>query len=154
MAVQVKCAKYTGDPRVIDKKPTLMDTLLCKITDPCDMFEPSILLTRTDKTKECNYFVIGFRKYFKVKEINESNNMVTIKLHEDVLSTWLPRCTVKGILNKISTDHTPYMDQGYPVETRYHLSRLKIINSYADLNNERPLIVVQSSSGREDKPTI
>lgn len=153
MAVQVKCAKYTGDPRVIDKKPTLIETLECRITDPCDMFEPSIFLTRTNNTKECNYFVIGFRKYFKVKEINHSNNMVVIKLHEDVLSTWLPRCRVKGIINRISLLHHPDVNQGFLTDSKRHVSRIKIVNSYADLNNERPLIVVQSPAGKQVKPS-
>lgn len=152
MAVQIKCAKYTGDPRVIDKQPTLVETLECRITDPCDMYEPTVMLTRTDNTKACNYFVIGFRKYFKVKEINSSNNIVTLKLHEDVLSTWMPKVHVKGIINRASETVSMNADQDFFLDECSHVSRIAFTNNYIDLTGQ-PLIVVQSTAGLTREPT-
>ena len=151
MAVQVKCAKYDGDPRVIDKQPTLIDTLLCKITDPMEVMNPSLILTKTDNIKECNYFVIGFRKYFKTKEINMSNNMVEIRLHEDVLSTWLPKVKVKGVISVASEAVSLNANLGYFTDVNNKVSRIAFNNNYVDFQGD-PLLVVQTPTGirRED----
>lgn len=151
MAVQVKCAIYDGDPRVIDKQPTLKDTLECRIVDPHNVVDPTLKLTRTDNIKNCNYFVIGFRKYFKTKEVNISNNIVLITLHEDVISTWLPRVHVKGIITTASEYVSENVEQDYLIEVDSHISRIAFSNNYIDLQGQ-PLIVVQSTAGITREP--
>ena len=44
MATEVKCAVYKGDPRVIDKKTTLVKSLECRIVDPLDIVNPTIII--------------------------------------------------------------------------------------------------------------
>ena len=143
MAVEVKCCVYLGDPRVIDKKPTLVKSISCKITESTDNLDPVIYIAYDSDIEKCNYFVIGHKKYFKVKLTNESNIRCRIKLHEDVVSTWVPRVNIKGIIynsqNYLLTD----VDQGFVTEVKHKISRIKISNNYENVTN-RPAIIVQS----------
>ena len=143
MAVEVKCCIYNDDPRIIDKKPTLVKSLECRFTDPTDMTNPSIFVEYSKEIERCNYFVINFRKYFKVKMIKESNRSLRITLHEDVLSTWLSRVYVIGEINNASKIVSENMKQDYDLDVNRKISRIKISNDYGNLT-DRPITIVQS----------
>ena len=144
MATEVKCAIYKGDPRVIDKKTILVKSLKCKIVDPLDIVNPTIIITNDNSVENCNYFVIGFRKYFKLDEFKTSNKMLKIRLHEDVLSTWLPRVYVVGTISNASEIISENMHQNYPMDVNKRVCRIKIDNAY-DQVRSKPIIVVQTS---------
>lgn len=143
MAIEVKCCVYLGDPRVIDKKPTLVKSLECKFTESTDNLDPIIFISYDKDIEKCNYFVIGHKKYFKVKLTNERSIRCRIKLHEDVISTWVPRVNIKGLIynsqNYLLTD----VDQGFVTEVKHRISRIKIPNNYGEVTSN-PAIIVQS----------
>ena len=143
MAVEVKCCIYNGDPRIIDKKPTLVKSLECRFTDPIDMTNPLIFVEYSKEIERCNYFVINFRKYFKVKMIKESNRSLRITLHEDVLSTWLPRVYVIGEINNASKIVSENMIQDYDLDVNRKMSRIRISNAYEEITSN-PITIVQS----------
>ena len=144
MATEVKCAIYKGDPRVIDKKTTLVKSLECKIVDPFDIVNPTIIINNDNSVENCNYFVIGFRKYFKLDEFKTSNKMLKIRLHEDVLSTWMPKVYVVGTISNASEIISENMQQNYPMDVNKRVCRIKIDNAY-DQVRSKPIIVVQST---------
>ena len=144
MATEVKCAIYKGDPRVIDKKTILVKSLECKIVEPFDVVNPTILITNEKSIENCNYFVIGFRKYFKVDEFKTSNKMLQLRLHEDVLSTWMPKVYVVGAISNASEIISENMLQNYPMDVNKRVCRIKINNAF-DQVREHPIIVVQTS---------
>ena len=143
MAVEVKCCIYNNDPRIIDKKPTLVKSIECRFTDPTDMTNPSIFVEYSKEIERCNYFVINFRKYFKVKMIKESNRSLRITLHEDVLSTWLPRVYVIGEINNASKIVSENMKQDYDLDVNRKISRIRISNAYEEITSN-PITIVQS----------
>lgn len=151
MATEVKCAIYKGDPRVIDKKTTLVKSLECKIVDPFDVVNPTIIITNDNSVENCNYFVIGFRKYFKLDEFKTSNKMLKIRLHEDVLSTWLPKVYVVGTISNASEIISENMQQNYPMDVNKRVCRIKIDNAY-DQVRSKPIIVVQTAQPTIKKP--
>lgn len=143
MAVEVKCAIYNGDPRVINKSTTLVKSVMCKMTDPTDIMDPVIILNKDNSIVSCNYFVIGHRKYFKVREIRTSNNIIKIVLHQDVLSTWLPRVVIKGMIYNASETVSNDLVQDFVLESYRRISRVKISNEYEEVTSD-PAIIVQS----------
>lgn len=143
MAVQVKCCIYNNDPRIIDKKPTLIKTLECRITDPTDMVNPSIFIEYSKEIEKCNYFVINFRKYFKVKLVKESNRSLRIYLHEDVLSTWLPRVYVIGEINNASKIISEDVEQKFLLNSNKHISRI-LANEFVGPPVKEPVTIIQS----------
>ena len=143
MATEVKCAVYKGDPRVIDKKTTLVKSLKCRIVEPFDVVNPTIIITNDKSVENCNYFVIGFRKYFKVDEFKTSNKILQIRLHEDVLSTWMPKVYVVGTISNASEIISENMQQNYPMDVNKRVCRIKINNAYDQIRN-KPIIVVQT----------
>ena len=151
MATEVKCAIYKGDPRVIDKKTILVKSLKCKIVDPLDIVNPTIIITNDNSVENCNYFVIGFRKYFKLDEFKTSNKMLKIRLHEDVLSTWMPKVYVVGTISNASEIISENMNQNYPMDVNKRVCRIKIDNAY-DQVRSKPIIVVQTSHPIINKP--
>lgn len=142
MAIEVKCSVYNGDDRVIDKKPTLLKTLSCKITNPQDILNPELLLLYDKVIDKSNYFVIGHRKYFKVKQVRQSANMVKLFLKEDVYSTWIPRCNIKGIINYASVIMSENTKQDYLIDENVNISRIKIGNNYEEVTSD-PILIVQ-----------
>ena len=151
MATEVKCAVYKGDPRVIDKKTTLVKSLKCRIVDPLDIVNPTIIITNDKSVENCNYFVIGFRKYFKVDEFKTSNKMLQIRLHEDVLSTWMPKIYVVGTISNASEIISENMQQNYPMDVNKRVCRIKINNAYDQVRGN-PIIVVQTPQPIVNKP--
>ena len=151
MATEVKCAVYKGDPRVIDKKTTLVKSLKCRIVDPLDIVNPTIIITNDKSVENCNHFVIGFRKYFKVDEFKTSNKMLQIRLHEDVLSTWMPKVYVVGTISNASEIISENMQQNYPMDVNKRVCRIKINNAY-DQVRSNPIIVVQTPQPIVNKP--
>lgn len=151
MATEVKCAVYKGDPRVIDKKTTLVKSLECRIVDPLDIVNPTIIITNDKSVENCNYFVIGFRKYFKVDEFKSSNKMLQIRLHEDVLSTWMPKVYVVGTISNASEIISENMQQNYPMDVNKRVCRIKINNAYDQVRG-KPIIVVQTPQPIVNKP--
>ena len=143
MAVEVKCCKYNGDPRVIDKKPELIKTLQCRMTEDQDVINPIIYVSNEDDIIDCNYFVIGFRKYFKIKDIRKAGNRIGIKLHEDVLSTWMPRVNVTGYILRASEIYSRGLKQDYEKLAMRKISRIRINNEYGEITSN-PAIIVQS----------
>lgn len=143
MAVEVKCCKYNGDPRVIDKKPELIKTLQCRMTNDQDVINQIIYVSNEDDIIDCNYFVIGFRKYFKIKDIRKAGNRIGIMLHEDVLSTWMPKVNVTGYILRASKTRVQGLSQDYEKLTMRKISRIKINNEYSEITG-MPAIIVQS----------
>lgn len=143
MAVQVKCCIYNNDPRIIDKKPNLIKTLECRMTDPTDMVNPSIFIEYSKEVEKCNYFVINFRKYFKVKLVKESNRSLRIYLHEDVLSTWLPRVYVIGEINNASKIISEDVEQKFLLNSNKYISRI-LANEFVGPPIEEPVTIIQS----------
>lgn len=143
MAVEVKCCKYNGDPRVINKKPELIKTLQCRMTDDQDVINQIIYVNNDSDIIDCNYFVIGFRKYFKVKDVRRAGNRIDIMLHEDVISTWMPKVNVKGYISRASEIYSPGLNQDYEKLTMRKISRIKINNEYSEILSN-PAIIVQS----------
>lgn len=154
MAVEVKCCNYNGDPRVIDKKPQLIKTLECRITDPSEVVNPRILLTYTKEIERCNYFVIGFRKYFKETETKYNSRMIEISLHEDVLSTWMPRVYVIGIISNATEIVSEDVQQDYLLDAHRRISRIIAHgnNDGGDVLSDH-VIVVQSPQDFVPQPT-
>lgn len=151
MATEIKCAIYEGDPRVIDKKTKLIKSLECKIVDPLDVVDPTIIITNDESVEKCNYFVIGFRKYFKVDEFKTPNKMLKIRLHEDILSTWLPKVNVVGTISSASEIISENMLQDYPMDVNKRVCRIKINNAF-DQVRSKPIIVVQTAQPTINKP--
>lgn len=151
MGVQIKCCTYDDDPRIINKKPILVKTLICRITDPTDMINPVILINNVDGLEKCNYFVIGFRKYFKVGERKTNSRRLRLFLHEDVLSTWMPRIYVVGIISNASNVISGEIQQNFLLEAKKRVSRVKINNSYGELSKD-PVVIVQSPQASVQKP--
>ena len=143
MAVEVKCCKYNGDPRVIDKKPELIKTLQCRMTDDQDVINQIIYVSNENDIIDCNYFVIGFRKYLKIKDIRKAGNRIGIMLHEDVLSTWMPKVNVTGYISRASTTWVRGLSQDYEKLTIRKISRIRINNEYSEITG-MPAIIVQS----------
>lgn len=143
MAVEVKCCKYNGDPRVINKKPELIKTLQCRMTEDQDVINQVIYVGNEGDIIDCNYFVIGFRKYFKVKDIRRAGNRIGIMLHEDVLSTWMPKVNVTGYISRASEIYSPGLNQDYEKLTMRKISRIRIDNGYGSITGN-PAIIVQS----------
>lgn len=142
MAVQIKCCKYDGDPRVIDKSPSLIITLEARIPEPFNVTDPELFLDNTTGVEDCNYFVINFRKYFKVSQKKVSNKMIRIKLHEDVISTWLPKVYVTGIIAHASEIVSDNVDQGYLTDVNRIISRVRFTTEHGPIR-DNPLYVVQ-----------
>lgn len=143
MAVQVKCCIYNNDPRIIDKRPTLIKTLECRITDPMNMVDPIIFLEYSKEVEKCNYFVINFRKYFKVKLMKESNRSLRISLHEDVVSTWLPRVYVVGEIVNASKITSEDVEQKFLLNSNKHISRI-LANEFIGPVDDEPITIIQS----------
>ena len=146
MAIQIKCCKFTGDPRLINKTPTTVANIECRIVNEQDTMNPVIYINNDNIVIHCNYFVIGFRKYFKVKETRVSGNRVKVQLHQDVLSTWMPKINIRGTVSRatrtpLSLNEDLYQD--YTMEVKKRISRIKINNNYGDVTS-RPAIIVQS----------
>lgn len=152
MGVEVKCCVYNGDPRVIDKKPTLVKSIVCRIPEPTNVVDTELLLTNTEDIERCNYFVIGFRKYFKDREIKTSSKMIRVMLHEDVISTWIPRVYIIGMISNASDIISKNVEQKYLLDSNKLVSRIAIRNGPGDVTN-RHVIVVQSPQGWDNKPT-
>lgn len=143
MAVEVKCCKYDGDPRVINKKPKTLKTIECRIPKDMSVVTPDIFMDNDGIAKDCNYFVIGFRKYFKVREEKAQADRLKIYLSEDVLSTWLPRVNVTGYISRSSDFKSEEIEQNYMLESRRRISRIRISNKYERVTN-MPAIIIQS----------
>lgn len=143
MAVEVKCCKYNGDPRVINKKPETLKTIECRIPADMSVVTPHIFMNNDGTTADCNYFVIGFRKYFKVREERVVGNRLKIYLNEDVLSTWLPKVNVTGYISRSSDFKSEEIQQNYTLEARKKVSRIKINNNYEAVTS-MPAIIIQS----------
>lgn len=144
MSVEVKCCKYNGDPRVINKKPELIKTLKCRMTDDQDVINQIIYVSNEDDIIDCNYFVIGFRKYFKVKDIRKAGKRIGIMLHEDVLSTWMPKVNVTGYISSASYIRSDDLPQDYPLRVNRKISRLTFTNQYGEITGGHPAVIVQS----------
>lgn len=153
MSMQVKGYAYADDPRVVNKRMTSQPIVLeCRITDPSDVVNPVLFLTVADGIENCNYFTLGQRKYFKTGQTRMSNNMIKIRLHEDILSTWMPFVHVHGkILNATQNPHLE-IDQGYLRDVDTKISRVRISNAYEEVTNY-PAIIIQSPLPAEDKPS-
>lgn len=144
MAVEVKCCIYNGDVRVINKKPTEQKTINCRITEESDVVDPAIYINNEDDVSNCNYFVIGYRKYFKVGQSRVSGNRIRIRLHEDIISTWLPRVDVKGYISNASYIRSNDILQDYQLRVNRKISRLTFTNQYGEISNGHPAVIVQS----------
>lgn len=143
MAVNIKCARYDGDPRVIDKNTTLIKTLTCRVYNEAEVVNPLIIVNNDSDVENCNYFTIGFRKYFKVKEYKINNKVLRIQLHEDVLSTWMPRVYVIGnitVASKLISENIP---QKFFLDANKKISRISFQNDYGEITSE-PIVIVQS----------
>ena len=145
MAVEIKCCKLAEDPRVINKTPITVASLECRIVNEQDTMNPVVYINNDNIIINCNYFVIGFRKYFKVKETRVSGNRIRLQLHQDVLSTWLPKVTIRGLVSKGCPiwDFNPDLHQDYTMEVKKRISRIKINNNYGEVTS-KPAIIVQS----------
>ena len=142
MATEIKCAIYNGDLRVVNKKPTLVKSIECRITEPLDVLKPIILLNEDDDILKCNYFVIGHRKYFKVKLQRTPNKMLRIELNEDVISTWLPLVTIDGHITHASEIISENVEQDYLLDVNRIISRIVISNDYENVTSD-PAIIAQ-----------
>lgn len=143
MAVQVKGGLYSGDPRVVDKSVTELVDLQCKITDPFDVMNPILILSKTNDLLKCNYFSIGHRKYFKVREIKTSNKMVKLILSQDVISTWLPRVNVTGTVFNATETVSENINQDYLTDVNMKFSRVRIDNDYGEIQDDEPVIIAR-----------
>lgn len=154
MSTQVKAYQCLMDNRVINKRmisnPIIVE---CRITQPFDVVNPEIFVEDINGISGCNYFTIDQRKYFKSGITKTSNGMVRIKLHEDVLSTWMPYLSIKGKITKASQLATEYIDLDYLCEVPTKISRIAITNSYEEVLTD-PAIIVQSPLPCEDAPSI
>lgn len=155
MAVEVRCCVYNGDIRVIDKKPIDIKTLECRITEDTDTITPTIYVTYDNDLDKCNYFVIGHKKYFKTSLKRVHNKRCKIQLHEDIISTWIPRVNVTGIIynSQDTTTVMQQMNQRYPTAVNKLVSRIKINNAYSEVSSQ-PAIIVQSPLGSVDNTHI
>lgn len=144
MAVRVKAYVYKDDNRVINKQMYgTAKVIECRVTDPQDIMNPELILNKVEGIENYNYFTVKNRKYFKTGLVEMNSNIVKIRLHEDVLSTWMPFVDVKGkILNATKTSNE-YIDLGIPTEIDSKIVRLAIHNSYEEVTND-PAIIVQS----------
>lgn len=152
MAVQVKCYKYNDDPRVIDKSPTFVKSIECRVVDPFDVVDPTLLVDATDDISECNYFTVESRKYFKAGLVKTANKMNRLKLHEDILSTWMPRVWVVGTITNASQIISEDVDQGYLTDVNRKISRIRISNGYEELSDD-PIIIIQCPLPTITKPS-
>lgn len=146
MAVEIKCCKLTEDPRLINKTPITVASIECRIVNEQDTMNPVVYMNNVSDVINCNYFVIGFRKYFKVKETRVSGNRIRLQLHQDVLSTWLPKVNISGLVSKgtrTQGDLNNDLQQDYTMEVKRRISRIAINNNYGQVTN-RPAIIVQS----------
>ena len=75
--------------------------------------------------------------------IKESNRSLRITLHEDVLSTWLPRVYVIGEINNASKIVSENMKQDYDLDVNKKMSRIRISNAYEEITSN-PITIVQS----------
>lgn len=141
MATEIKCAIYNDDLRVVNKKPTLVKSVVCRITEPLDVLNPVILLNEDNDILKCNYFVIGHRKYFKVKLQRTPNKMLRIELNEDVISTWLPLVTIDGSITNASEIISENADQDYLLDVDRIISRIILGNNYENVTSEAAIIV-------------
>lgn len=153
MAVEVRCCIYNGDSRVINKNPTDIKLLQCRIVNDTDIINPTIYLEYDTDLDKCNYFVIGRRKYFKTRLKRVHNMRCEIQLHEDIISTWIPRVNIKGIIynSQDTTTIMQQMEQGYPVAVNKIISRIKINNNYGTVDSQ-PAIIVQSPLSSKYNP--
>lgn len=142
MATEIKCAIYNGDLRVVNKKPTLVKSVECRITEPLDVLNPTIVLNEDDDILKCNYFVIGHRKYFKVKFHRTPNKMLKIELNEDVISTWLPLVTIDGHITHASEIISENVDQDYLLDVNRIISRIALSTNYGTVDSD-PAIIAQ-----------
>lgn len=152
MAVQVKCYKYNDDPRVIDKSPTFVKSIECRIVEPFDVMDPTLIVDATDDISECNYFTVENRKYLKAGLVKTANKINRLKLHEDVLSTWMPRVWVVGTITHASQIVSEDVDQGYLTDVNRKISRIRISNGYEELTDD-PMIIVQCPLPTITKPS-
>lgn len=153
MAVEVKCAVYRGDPRVIDKKPELIKSLECRIVKPFDIINPTIIIENDKNVENCNYFVIEKRKYFKAGEKKLGNKMLEIILHEDVLSTWMPKVFIVGAISNASEIVSENMKQNYPLDINTKISRILFANNKFNTVTNNPIVIVQSPQTSINEPT-
>lgn len=140
MATEIKCAIYNGDVRVINKKPILIKSEICRITNPLDILNPVIIINADDEILKCNYFVIGHRKYTKIKHVLTSNNILKIHLNEDVISTWIPRVTITGNITHATEIISNNIDQNYLLDVNRIISRIKISNDYENVTGDAAII--------------
>ena len=144
MAIRVKAYKYDGDNRVINKQmATQATTIECRITDPQDIMNPELILEKINDINTLNYFTIGNRKYFKTGLVEMNNKMVKIRLHQDVLSTWMPFVNIKGKILNATKITNEYIDLGIPLEIYTKIVRVPIHSKYEELRSD-PAIILQS----------
>ena len=152
MSTQVKAYQCLMDNRVINKRMISDPIILeCRITEPFNVMDPEIFVEDVEGISGCNYFTIDRRKYFKSKITKVSNGMVRIKLHEDVLSTWMPYLSIKGKITNASQAASDYIDLDYLCEIPTKISRVAITNGYEEVLTD-PAIIVQSPLPSEDNP--
>ena len=153
MSTQVKAYHTIMDNRVINKRMVSSPIITeCRITDPFDVVNPEIFVEDIEGISGCNYFTIDQRKYFRSQVRKVSNGMVRIKLHEDVLSTWMPFVTVKGKITNATQAVSDHIDLDYLCEVPTKISRIAITNGYEEVLTD-PAIIVQSPLPCEDKPS-
>lgn len=156
MSIQVKAYVYTGDPRVINKHMTGNPLELeCRITDPMNIMDPELFVQNANNIENYNYFTIGQRKYFKVTATKTHNNLIRIKLHEDVLSSWMPHVTVYGKILNASKTVSDEIDQGYITDVDTKISRIAFHNDFTGSvgeSGDRPIIIIQCPLPTKDEP--
>jgi len=152
MSIQVKAYHYFGDPRVINKHmaPGEPLTIECRITDPTDVMNPVLLVSDANSIEKYNYFTLGQRKYFKTGVTKVHNKMLKIRLHEDVLSTWMPYMQIYGKITNASMIDKYFLDQNYMKDVDHKISRLRISNNYEEVKTD-PAIIIQSPLPTQDK---
>ena len=155
MAVEVRCCIYNGDMRVINKEPIEVKTLNCRIMEDSDTVDPMIYVEYDKELDKCNYFVIGHKKYFKTSLKRVHNARCKIQLHEDIISTWVPRVNISGMIYNSQDTNTllQHMNQEYPIAVNKLISRIKIDNGYGSVTSQ-PAIIVQSPLDTVDNTNI
>ena len=79
--------------------------------------------------------------------------MLEIILHEDVLSTWMPKVFIVGAISNASEIVSENMKQNYPLDINTKISRILFENSKFNTVTNNPIVIVQSPQTSIDETT-
>lgn len=125
----------TSPPNYVNKSITEVISLEGTLREPTSIIDPVVIVERINPTGFNYVHIPAFNRYYFVTGISsESNNLVAIAMHVDVLMTYKEQiANMSAIIKRQESQYNLYLDDG--IFKAYQNTKHKIIKFPYGFNN-------------------